>query len=107
MQAIIVIGNMRTNYLDTGLPFVFRVDRASPLGNPFRMSSESQRDEVCDKYENYFRQQSGNDVNARFATALYKIVDACMIYHRVYLMCWCAPKRCHAEKIKRYLEGRL
>lgn len=31
-----------------------RVDRTSPLGNPFYMTNESQRHEVCLKYANWF-----------------------------------------------------
>lgn len=31
-----------------------RVNRKSILGNPFYMKDESKRDEVCDKYEEYF-----------------------------------------------------
>ncbi len=33
----------------------FRVDRQSPVGNPFYMNDENQRDIVCDKYESYFQ----------------------------------------------------
>jgi hypothetical protein len=32
---------------------------------------------------------------------LYKIYQQ---YGKLELFCWCAPKRCHAETIKRFLE---
>lgn len=35
----------------------FRADRKTPLGNPFIMYSESQRDKVCDVFYNYFEKQ--------------------------------------------------
>lgn len=38
------IGNMRKDIPGV----VVRVDRATPLGNPFKMSIESERDDVCD-----------------------------------------------------------
>ena len=33
---------------------LIKVDRSSILGNPFRMHSKLERDEVCDKYEKIF-----------------------------------------------------
>lgn len=83
----------------------FSVDRSSPLGNPFFMSSESQRDAVCDQYETYFYQMLAENVNKPFIEALYKIIKAHLSGADVYLACWCAPKRCHAETIKRFAES--
>lgn len=79
--------------------------RGSPLGNPFRMSTEADRDEVCEKYEHYFNEKVMAEGPFRNA-----VID---IYHRakrgehVKLECFCAPKRCHCDIIKRFIEQQL
>ena len=73
-----------------------KVDRSSVLGNPFHMVDESQRDKVCDKYEEYFKRMVENT-----ATAFYKEVERLYSifkkYGKLELFCWCVPKRCHAQ----------
>lgn len=86
-------------------PWEFKVDRTSPVGNPFYMVSEEKRDEVCDKYEAFFKKQIV--VEGSFRDYAYKILKALKTYGKVTLYCWCPPKRCHAETIKRWLEGKL
>jgi hypothetical protein len=60
------------------------VGRGTPWGNPFVMFAEHQRDTVCDKFEEVtlpnldVRALRGKD-----------------------LVCWCAPKRCHADALLR------
>lgn len=87
-------------------PYDFRVDRASPVGNPFVMKGglkdESTRDSVCDKYEEYFKirvQEEKSD----FLEYLAKMEQAVEEYGRLRLFCWCTPKRCHSETIKKWL----
>jgi len=82
---------------------LIRVDRTT-VGNPFRMYTEEQRDEVCDKYESYFYRRLQKD--KKFRDYVEYIVDTAR-KHDVALGCWCYPKRCHAETIKRYVEERL
>lgn len=92
-----------------------RVDRTSVLGNPFYMSDESHRDEVCDKYEDYFYNMVGFDEDAgfhnikafRFNEELRRLVAIYKKHGKLELYCWCAPKRCHAETIKAYIENLL
>ena len=79
-----------------------RVDRSSVLGNPFYMANESERDEVCDKYELYFAEKLKTD--KAFVNELRRLYKIHQQYGRLELFCWCAPKRCHAETIKRFLE---
>ena len=83
-----------------------KVDRSSVLGNPFYMADESQRDKVCDKYEAYFKENIQNTESAFYKEIerLYKILKK---HGKLELFCWCAPKRCHAETIKNYLEAKL
>ena len=83
----------------------FRVDRMSPVGNPFYMSDESQRNIVCDKYESYFQVQLEN--NTQFKKYLQTMLTTLKQYGKLNLYCWCAPKRCHAETIKKWLEKQI
>lgn len=66
-----------------------RVDRGSSWGNPFIMASESERDDVCDKFEQY---------------AYWRLTiepDWLKPLKGKNLMCWCTPRRCHAETLRR------
>ena len=82
--------------------FDVRVDRASILGNPFFMKSESERDEVCDKYEAYFNRKFETD--DAFRKEILRLVSIYKKYKRLRLFCWCYPKRCHSMYIKSKLE---
>ena len=104
MKAIIKIRNLRTDIHDNAL-WDFRVDRVSPVGNPFYMRSESGRDAVCDKYETYFYEQL--ESNLKFNEYLQVMLSALKKYGKLNLYCWCAPKRCHAETIKMWLENQI
>jgi hypothetical protein len=81
------------------------IGRGSPLGNPFVMSSEIERDHVCDLYEDWLK--------ARIEERDPKVIDALnhiAIKSRkedVTLGCFCAPKRCHGDTIKRVIEDKL
>ena len=85
---------------------VIRVDRSSVLGNPFYMSNESMRDEVCDKYQQYFDKKVTEKTDDAFMNELRRIYKLAK-HNKVYLACWCAPKRCHAETIKAFIEQYL
>lgn len=75
------------------------VDRSSPLGNPFVMETEEFRNEVCNKYLDYFIEQ--NDM--LFIIELNYLYDLYIKHKKLRLFCWCAPKRCHAETIRDYI----
>ena len=102
----IKIGNIRTFVPDGNI--VIRVDRTSVLGNPYVMPDETYRDTVCDWYEDYFYEtvNSLSDKEQSFKNALNHIIDDAK-NNDVTLLCWCYPKRCHAETIKRYIEQKL
>lgn len=92
-----------------------RVDRQSVLGNPFKMDNESQRNAVCDEYAVYFDGIVTNnwsvlhnycvssDEREEFMTELRRLYKLAKKHGKLRLFCWCAPKRCHAETIKRFL----
>lgn len=79
-----------------------RVDRTSVLGNPFFMNNESERVEVCKKYEEYFHKQL--KINEEFKKELDRIIQLYKKYKELNLFCWCFPKKCHVETIKNHIE---
>jgi len=109
-----------------------RVDRQTPLGNPFRMGSdghdESYRAAVCNACEELLSDPLHADVDAIAARhgvpgvdarfkgeharralfdALAELERRLRGGERVRLMCWCRPKRCHADGIVKVLQERM
>lgn len=74
--------------------------KASPLANIFGPADD--RDKVCDLFEQYFDNatQLGDAVIMAELARLHAIKQQ---YGKLELMCWCMPKRCHCQTIKRYL----
>lgn len=110
---MIRIVNLRT-YRPVADEVLIKVDRSSIAGNPFPMSSEKDRDLVCDLYQTYFAERiaaekqlldvfGGDTRFLNFITQIGKYAED----YDVALGCWCYPKRCHAETIKAYLEDFL
>ncbi len=96
---MIYIGNLREKYNDNILQV--RVDRKSPLGNPFIMEDESQRDTVCNLYEKYLLRQVKHNLRL-FCDELDRVLELANTQD-IRLMCWCTPKRCHSETIRDWI----
>lgn len=99
---MVQIKNLRRDSMQ--FEYDVRVDRMNKvLGNRFVMRSELERDKVCDEYEAWFNEQIAkqNELVLNELRRLYKIYKK---YGKLNLFCWCAPKRCHAETIKNFLE---
>lgn len=81
------------------------IGRGSPLGNPFVMRSEEDRDSVCDKYEEFFNKQiqEGNQEILKELRRIYLLAKR----QNIVLGCYCSPKRCHGETIKKFLDKYL
>lgn len=79
---------------------LIKVDRSTPVGNPFHMYDEGMRDEVCNEYEIYFYKKV-KQAGAFRAYVAYIYRTA--LRNDVALGCWCAPKRCHAETIASFI----
>lgn len=84
----------------------FYVGRPSPLSNPFVISGDQTREIVIQRYASMF-------INAikkrdkRIINALH-ILEAHLIEHgKIDLICYCAPKLCHAELIKQVLLNKI
>ena len=98
----IKVGNIRTHKNDSTIGI--KIDRSSVLGNPFYMSDESKRDLVCDNYQEYFDQKVQSNTDVKFMNELRRIYELSLTSD-ITLLCWCSPKRCHGETIKRYIES--
>ena len=108
------------------------VDRSSDLGNPYRMGTsghdETLRDAACSAFAELLAALPGADpvaIGRRHAVEMderFSDVVACENARRhglqglrsrlrrgesLRLLCWCAPRRCHAEEIARWLMGSL
>jgi len=80
------------------------VARPTVLGNPFAIGADGERDDVIEKYRRWFRTSLGESpaVEAKVAelTELARKGD-------LTLLCWCAPKRCHAEVVAAEIRRRV
>jgi hypothetical protein len=80
------------------------VGRPSVLGNPFPLRGEADRDHVCNLYEEWFRDAlKTNPVQEE----IQRLVDKYKRCGELTLVCYCAPKRCHAQTIANEIERRI
>ena len=75
---------------------VVNIMRGSVLGNPFKMNngSDSERDRVCDLYENWLRNEYKK--KAQVYNELHRLANIAR-QSDLYLECCCKPKRCHGD----------
>ena len=107
-----MLTNINVNYPSNNDVYI---GRGSPLGNPFTGSKKventkavfqcSSREEAIEKYENYLRlaiyendSYICNEMNRIWKMA--KTGD-------VNLVCFCKPKACHGDIIKKLIEEKL
>lgn len=102
---MIRVANIR-HYFPKNNEVSIRVDRSNKvLGNLFKMDSEKDRDLVCTQYEHWLNTQikNKNEVVLNELRRIYKLA----LTQDVALLCWCSPKRCHADSIKNFIEKHL
>ena len=108
-----------------------RVDRASVLGNPFELTNEEDRDKVCDAYVDWLwlnlvfvdsktiksikldsfiskrkliiSKTFKNPACFEVSREISRLINLLLDNKQLRLICWCSPKRCHAEAIKNVL----
>lgn len=95
---MIWVANRRTGYNMDKPGKKFRIDRRSPLGNPFRIGLDGTRSEVVEKYQQLVA--PGAVSGTRY---LLQIIEAAR-KGDVVLVCHCAPKLCHGDVIKEEVE---
>lgn len=86
-------------------PGAVYIGRGSPLGNPFVIGRDGDRDAVCDRYEAWFAERVATRDPAVLGELrrLYRLASQ----GELVLGCFCSPRRCHGETIKRFLESHL
>lgn len=94
---MITVKNLRST--EAKYPWQIKVDRTSVLGNPYPMKRESERQKVIDLY-NYWLKQRIKEQDVEVMEELERLVQVYAKHGRLDLMCWCAPKACHATSIK-------
>jgi len=80
---------VHNRYHRTAGPNAVYIGRGSPYGNPFVIGKDGDRDEVCDKYEQYLLSNP----------QLMQVVKTNLKGRDV--VCFCAPKRCHGDTLVR------
>jgi hypothetical protein len=86
-----------------------RVDRSSPLGNPFEIGKDGTRAEVIAKFERYLADSILKEVGEMTEDEMKMLVHLLWIQEEsrkgdVALMCWCKPLDCHGDEIKKLIE---
>lgn len=78
---------------------------ASPLANPFVLRDESDRQRVLARYQKWFdsKVQDGDESVANELARLMNLARD----GDLNLGCFCAPKACHCDVIKTFLEENL
>jgi hypothetical protein len=83
------------------------VGRPTPCGNIFVMKNESERNQVCDDYQIWFDKQVNSDNRQSKFLSQLRAIYVSAKKGDVKLGCYCAPKRCHADTIKAFIEEQL
>jgi len=76
--------------------------RPSPLGNPYAMRNEKQRNRVCNLYDKHFAKLLKND-DMVMGAEIERLLELHKEHGDVTLACYCAPKRCHVDTIAEHL----
>ncbi len=86
-------------------PWDVRVCRfVSVLGNPFVMHTEARRNTVCNQYIPWLLDKLNVQCDQAVIAEFCRLRKLHEKHGQLRLFCWCAPKRCHAETIKKFLE---
>jgi hypothetical protein len=92
----------------------FYIGRGSPLGNPYTSIKDRKtkaeyvcdsRDESIERYEIYINEQIKNK-NKDICSVLNNIYLKALTGD-VYLVCFCHPKSCHGDIIKKIVEEKI
>jgi hypothetical protein len=82
---------------------MFAVRQESPLANPFVIGKDGDRKQVIEKYRKWLWEQC-KIPQSTAKRELDRLVEKYKRGESIVLVCWCAPKRCHADIIKRAIE---
>jgi uncharacterized protein DUF4326 len=74
---------------------------ASPLANLYKIKRESERPEALNRYRLWLEQQMQSDTPAR--AEIQRLAEIAKRTD-LLLLCWCAPKPCHGDVVKEFIE---
>ena len=77
------------------------IGRPSPLGNPFVIGRDGDREEVIRKYRDFLDVALHDDDRIK---AEFERLEELNKKGDVILICWCAPSKCHGDIIKEIIE---
>lgn len=80
------------------------IGRPSPLGNPVPIGQGHNRNSVCDTYDTYFHDAISRQDPLILAELKRLHRKGCNTGH-LKLGCYCAPRRCHGDTIKKWMEN--
>ena len=89
----------KRNYRGPGI----YIGRPSPLGNPFIIGRDGDREEVIRKYRDFLNTAIHDDERIK---AEFERLEELNKKGDVILICWCAPSKCHGDIIKEILESK-
>lgn len=99
----IAVGNFRKGGLKLPPEYIeIKIDRTNEiLGNPFKMLDDSQaeRARVVEQYRVYLLEQFKQ--RSSVFLECVKMAQRLEQGHRIGLYCWCAPKACHGDVLRR------
>jgi len=75
------------------------------LGNPFFMEEESQRNQVCDQFEEKLNRDLAQ--KGHMSKKIDELAKRLLAGENLILMCWCTPKRCHTHSIEKAVLARI
>jgi len=94
----IIVGNIR----DLGSLAGVRVDRPTPLGNPFHLKSGDKREDCVNRYRQWLWRRLCEAPDGPEAQELQRLTALSSASdHNLVLLCWCAPLICHGQLIAR------
>lgn len=81
--------------------------KKSPLANPFVMRNKSidERNRVCDLFDEWINDRIQN--NDKAVIEEIERLKVIAMQGDLVLGCWCSPKRCHGESIKRIIDSMI
>ena len=67
------------------------IDRSTEWGNPFRISSQMDRDQAVEAFKAYLWKRMQKSHTSDFSIRMVQALN------NKTLVCWCKPKRCHGD----------
>jgi hypothetical protein len=96
------MGHIRIVHKHHGASSGVYVGRPTLLGNPSRVQRDA-REQAVQRYRAWLRRQW--QVGGEVKEALLELARAYTERDELTLICWCAPRRCHAEVIREAVLG--